>query len=177
MEVRPTSFTEARIVTTSPTNTGSRKTISSRDAVTTGPPACFMAASPAALSTSFMITPPWMFPRRFASSWLICWTSMTSECATVRGSSDPASTGSTGSTDAMLDEGGLAAPPAHLAHLDGHGELVLDLLGVGDDEQLVEAAGQSAHGLHEQVLPLHVEGRQHLVQDHHPEIGSGHPGQ
>src|SRR6266568_8669334 len=177
MEVRPTSLTEARRVTTSPTNTGSMKAISSSDAVTTGPPACFMAASPAALSTSFMITPPWMLPRRLASSWVICWTSMTSECATVRGSRASGSAASSDSTDAMLDEGGLTAPPADLADLDGRRELVLDLLGVGDHEQLVEAAGQAAHGPHEQVLALDVQGRQDLVQDQHPQVGAGHPGQ
>src|SRR5438876_3351087 len=172
MEVRPTSLTEARTVTTSPANTGSMKASSSSEAVTTGPPACFIAASPPALSTSFMTTPPWTLPSRLASSWVICSTSMTSEWATVRGSS-----GSSDIVFAMLDEGGLAAPAADLAHLDGRGELVLDLLGVRDDEQLVEAGGQAAHGPHEQVLSLHVEGGQHLVQDHHPQVGPRHPRQ
>ena len=41
----------------------------------------------------------------------------------------------------------------------------------------MEAGGQAAHGPHEQVLSLHVEGGQHLVQDYHPQVGPRHPRQ
>src|SRR5687767_14929655 len=36
-------------------------------AVTARPPQCLAAASPAAVSTSFMIVPPWTLPARLAS--------------------------------------------------------------------------------------------------------------
>jgi hypothetical protein len=51
----------------SPTCTGSRKTISSIEAVTALPRVCRAAAAPAASSTAFMITPPWTLPCRLAS--------------------------------------------------------------------------------------------------------------
>ena len=51
----------------SPTCTGSRNAISSIAAVTAGPPLCRWATAPAVESASFMISPPWMLPSRFAS--------------------------------------------------------------------------------------------------------------
>ena len=57
-EVVPTSFTDALTVRVSPTCAGARKDISSIDTVTHIPPACLIEASPAAVSTSFITTPP-----------------------------------------------------------------------------------------------------------------------
>jgi hypothetical protein len=51
----------------SPILTGARKDIVSIDTVTTGPLQCFIAARPAAVSTSFMMVPPWTIPAMFAS--------------------------------------------------------------------------------------------------------------
>ena len=79
IEVRPTSFTDARTSTTSPTRTGCRKLISSIVAVTTGPPAWRLAAIPAAVSISFMISPPWTLPMKLAFDRSMCWDRVTSE--------------------------------------------------------------------------------------------------
>ncbi len=70
MEDRPVQLTWAFTCTRSPTLTGSRKTISSMEAVTAKPPECRPATAPAASSTSFMITPPCTVPRRLVS-WLV----------------------------------------------------------------------------------------------------------
>lgn len=73
IEERPVQFTWARTWTRSPTRTGSRKTISSIEAVTAGPPECRPATAPAASSTSFMITPPCTVPRRLVSLPVMMW--------------------------------------------------------------------------------------------------------
>ncbi|SCD46774.1 hypothetical protein GA0115252_107017 [Streptomyces sp. DfronAA-171] len=62
IDVRPVQLHCAWTWTRSPMRTGSRKTISSIEAVTAGPPECRPATAPAASSTSFMITPPWPVP-------------------------------------------------------------------------------------------------------------------
>src|SRR6267378_4354602 len=62
------------------------KLISSMAAVTTGPREWRMAASPAASSTSFMITPPWTKPARLASSIPMFCESTTWDSRTVRSS-------------------------------------------------------------------------------------------
>src|SRR5438270_6397932 len=59
------------------------KLISSMAAVTTGPRAWRMAASPPAESTSFMMTPPWTNPARLESSIPIAWDSTTWDSLTV----------------------------------------------------------------------------------------------
>src|SRR5918994_3735354 len=79
IEVRPTSLTEACTDTTSPTLTGCRKLIWSSEAVTTGPPACRLAAIPAAVSISFMISPPCTLPMMLALDRSMCWDRVTSE--------------------------------------------------------------------------------------------------
>src|ERR671912_16180 len=79
IEVRPTSFTDACTKTTSPTLTGCRKLIWSSEAVTTGPPACRLAAIPAAVSISFMISPPCTLPMMLALDRSMCWDRVTSE--------------------------------------------------------------------------------------------------
>jgi hypothetical protein len=73
-------------VTTSPTWTAARKLISSRETVTHIPPECLIAASPAAVSTSFMIVPPWTMPATFVSTIVISSASTTWESATGFGS-------------------------------------------------------------------------------------------
>src|SRR5438045_2421747 len=62
------------------------KLIWSIAAVTTGPREWRMAASPAALSTSFMITPPWTKPARLASSMPMFCESTTWDSRTARSS-------------------------------------------------------------------------------------------
>src|SRR5438128_9666485 len=62
------------------------KLISSIAAVTTGPREWRMAASPAALSTSFMMTPPWTKPARLASSMPMFCESTTWDSRTARSS-------------------------------------------------------------------------------------------
>ena len=81
-DVLPTSFTEARTVTRSPTCTGWRNDISSIETVTARPPQCLIAARPAAVSTSFMIVPPWTIPATFASASSMSSTSVTREAET-----------------------------------------------------------------------------------------------
>ncbi len=51
---------------------------------------------------------------------------------------------------------GTAAAP-HRPHLDRRRELILDLLGVGDHEQLMEPVRQAPQHLHHQVLVLRIE--------------------
>ena len=75
----PTSFTEARRVSTSPTCTGSRNETSSTLTVTHRPSACRIAASAAAVSARRMTTPPWTLPATFASVTSISWVSVTWE--------------------------------------------------------------------------------------------------
>ena len=88
---RSTSFTDAFTVTVSPTWTGARNDISSIETVTHRPPACLNAASPAAVSTSFITTPPCTMPAMLASVISISWTSVTWLDATRRGSRCPTS--------------------------------------------------------------------------------------
>jgi hypothetical protein len=54
-------------ITTSPIRTGARNDISSIATVTARPPMCLIAASPPAVSTSFITTPPCTMPMMFAS--------------------------------------------------------------------------------------------------------------
>ena len=63
----PVQVTCAWQVRMSPIRTGTRKTISSIDAVTALPRVCRAAHTPAASSTAFMITPPCTLPWRLAS--------------------------------------------------------------------------------------------------------------
>src|SRR6266542_634612 len=79
MEVRPTSLTAAWTNTTSPTWTAWRKLIWSRAAVTTGPPAWRLAAIPAAVSISFMISPPCTLPMTLAWVTPIAWERVTAD--------------------------------------------------------------------------------------------------
>jgi hypothetical protein len=81
-EVVCAAFTEALTVMVSPTCTGARNDISSIETVTARPPQCLMAASPAAVSTSFMTTPPWTMPAMFASVISMSCTSVTCDAAT-----------------------------------------------------------------------------------------------
>src|SRR5882757_6454622 len=86
IEELPTKLSDAFTVTREPRWTGSMKLIWSIAAVTTGPREWRMAASPAALSTSFMITPPWTKPARLASSMPIFCESTTWDSRTARSS-------------------------------------------------------------------------------------------
>ena len=77
MEVRPTRLMEALSITKSPTKTGLRNLRLSMEAVTTLPRKCRRAATPAALSMSFMITPPWTLPAGLVSWGSISWLRIT----------------------------------------------------------------------------------------------------
>ena len=85
-DVVPTSFTEARRVTTSPTCTGSKKETSSTLTVTQSPSACRIAARAAAVSASRMTTPPCTLPATLASVISISWVSVTCDALTGLGS-------------------------------------------------------------------------------------------
>src|SRR3954454_14822530 len=85
-EVVPTSFTDARSCTTSPTCTGSRNEISSTLTVTQRPSAWRIAASAAAVSASRIITPPCTLPATLASVTSISWVSVTWDALTGLGS-------------------------------------------------------------------------------------------
>src|SRR6266550_109782 len=86
IEEHPTKLSDAFTVTREPSWTGSMKLISSIATVTTGPREWRMAASPAALSTSFMMTPPWTKPARLASSMPMFCESTTWDSRTARSS-------------------------------------------------------------------------------------------
>ena len=68
-------------VTRSPTWTGCRNDISSIETVTHIPPACLIAAMPAAVSTSFITSPPCTIPATFACVISISWTRTVCESA------------------------------------------------------------------------------------------------
>src|SRR5579883_3184034 len=55
-------------------------------AVTVCPRTCRVAQTPAAVSTSFMMTPPWTFPNGFASPGSITWLITIRDSRTVRAS-------------------------------------------------------------------------------------------
>src|SRR2546429_7241394 len=60
--------------------------------VTTGPPQCFIAARPPAVSTSFISVPPWTLPRMFDPVMSICWLSVMAEADAGRGARSHSST-------------------------------------------------------------------------------------
>ena len=78
--MRQAAFTEARTVTSSPTNTGCRNVIRSIAAVTTRFPEWRIAAIPATSSHSFMIEPPCTLPAVLASGMPIQRVSTEWEC-------------------------------------------------------------------------------------------------